>query len=502
MPEIQTIDRASLDRFIAELVEAGFRPIGATGRTFEGPLHPSLADETRATAMQIQIRDGWPFVHPIVIVCGLQPSVHLNGNVPCLWRLGDDSLAWLRLELLNERIAQWAERYRGRATEDDPVLDPELYWLPYNPNILATLDLRDVPYGDGGSGDLRAERNEISLKIGRAGPLRVRWYGRDDMRHPPANLSMLEASLKPDQAANLRDELSRVGSSGGADVLMVIWDTPAGEPNALVLGLSRERRWSPVVAEAYEVARVDHDVLIKRAGPDAPDLLGKSVAVFGQGAVGSHVGLWLGSSGVGRLVLVDGQKLRPGDVVRHAAPSAAVGIYKAGVMTQITQDRAPWVTADWALASWLPSEISPHLEGRDLVIDAVGEESFTQLMSRLALSANVPLLSIALYRGGLVARARVWIPDGVPVHERTADRGFRIIPPGRLEPTVTWETGCAAPINNAPPASVASAAAMAVRIAVEVLTGRETVSTDLVEVYRPLPGEVPFDVVGTLRFEA
>lgn len=502
MPEIQTVDWASLDRFIADLVEAGFRPIGATGRTFEGPLHPSLADETRATTMQIQIRDGWPFVHPPVIVRGLQPSVHLNGNVPCLWRLGDDSLAWLRLELLYERIAQWAERYRGRATADDPVLDPELYWLPYNPSILATVDLREVPYGNGGSGDLRAERDEVTLKIGPEGSLRVRWYGRDDMPHPPANLQMIEAALKPDQAANLREELARVGRTGGPDVIMVVWDTPAGEPNALVLGVSRERRWAPLIAEAYEVARVDQDVLIRRAGPDATELLDKSVAVFGQGAVGSHVSLWLGSSGVGRMELLDSQKLRPGDIVRHAAPAGGIGLPKAVVMSLVTRERAPWVTANWSGSSWLPDEIRPYVDGRHLVIDAVGEESFTNLVSRLADRAGVPLLSIALYRGGLVARTRVWIPGGVPIHERTPDLGFRIIPPGPLEPTVTWETGCAAPINNAPPASVASAAAMAVRIAVEMLTGRETVSTDLVEVYRPLPGEVPFDVVGTLRFEA
>lgn len=501
MPEIETTDRASLDRFIADVVEAGFRPIGTTGRTFEGPLHASLADETRATTMQVQIRDGWPFVHPLLIVRGLQPSVHLNGDIPCLWRLGDESLGWLRLELLFERIAQWADRYRGRATEDDPVLDPELYWLPYNPYVLATLNLREVPYGNGGSGDLRAERTDIGLKIGRSGPLRVRWYGRDDMPHPPANLAMLEASLKPDQAANLRDELGRVGRSDGADGLMVIWDTPAGEPNVLVLGLSRERRWSPVVAEAYEVARVDDEVLIKRAGPDAPDLLSKSVAVFGQGAIGSHVGLWLGSTGVGRLMLIDSQKLRPGDVVRHAAPSAAVGIPKAGVMTQVTQDRAPWVTADWALGSWLPSEISTHLEARDLVVDAVGEESFTQLLSRLTEKANVPMVSIALYRGGSVARARLWMPGGVSIHDRNVEAGFPIIPPGPTESASVWETGCAAPINNAPPPSVASAASLAVRVAVEALGGREKSSSDFIEVYRAIDGEPPFDAVGSNRFD-
>ncbi len=500
MPDIQTVDRASLDCFIADLVTAGFRPVGTDGRTFEGALHPALAAETRSTTMRIEVRDGWPFVHPAVRVEGLKPSVHLTGRYLCLWRLGDDSYGWLRFETLNERIGQWAERYRGRATEEDPVLDPQLYWSPFNGEVLATVDLHDVPYGNGGSGDLRAERDELLLKIGAAGPLRVRWYGRDEMRHPPANLEMIEAGLKPDQAANFRDELERVGRADGPDIIMVVWDTPAGEPNALVLGLSRGPRRAPVRAEAYEVARVDHGVLIRRAGPDAPLLLDRSVVIFGQGAIGSHLSEWLASSGLGRLHLVDGERLRPGDVVRHAGPRAAAGAPKVVTMDFVARQRAPWVTVDWSPATWSPAEIRPLLEGRSLVIDAVGEEPFTAQLSRLAQSAGVPLLSIALYRGGFIARARLYTPGGVAIHERTAAEHFPPIPAGPQEPATTWETGCAAPVNNAPPVSVVSAAALASRLAVEVLTGRETGSADIVEVYRAFD-EPPFDIVGTRRLE-
>jgi molybdopterin/thiamine biosynthesis adenylyltransferase len=500
LPDIQTVDRASLDRFIADLVAAGFKPPGANGRTFEGPLHPALAEETRSRTMRIEVRDGWPFVHPAVRVEGLKPSVHLTGSYLCLWRLGDDSYGWLRLGTLNERIGQWAERYRGRATEEDPVLDPQLYWSPYNGQVLATVDLRDVPYGNGGSGDLWAERDELLLRIGASGPMRVRWYGRDEMRHPPASLEMIAAGLKTDQAANFGAELDRVGHADGASILMVVWDTPAGEPNALILGLSRESRRAPVRAEAYEVARVDHDVLIRRAGPDAPVLLERSVVIFGQGAVGSHLSELIASSGVGRLHLVDGERLRPGDVVRHAGPRAAIGVPKAATMDFVIRQRAPWATVDWSPATWSPAEIRPLLEGRSLIVDAVGEEPFTAQLSRFAQSAGIPLLSVALYRQGFVARARLFAPGGVAIHERTDTERFPPIPAGPLEPDTTWETGCAAPINNAPPTSVVSAAALAARLAVEFLTDRETGCADIVEVYRALE-EPPFDRVGAQRFE-
>lgn len=500
MPDIQTVDRASLDQFIADMVTAGFKPHGANGRTFEGPLHPSLAAETRSRTMRIEVRDGWPFVHPAVRVEGLKPSVHLTGSYLCLWRLGDDSYGWLRLGTLNERIGQWAERYRGRATQEDPVLDPQLYWSPFNGQVLATVDLQDVPYGNGGSGDLRAERDELLLRIGASGPMRVRWYGRDEMRHPPASLEMIAAGLKPDQAANFRTELDRVGRSDGASIIMIVWDTPAGEPNALILGLSRESRRAPVRAEAYEVARVDDEVLLRRAGPDAPALLDRSVVIFGQGAIGSHLSELLASSGVGRSHLVDGERLRPGDVVRHAGPRAATGIPKAATMDFVIRQRAPWATVTTSPATWSPAEIRPLLEDRSLIVDAVGEEPFTAQLSRLAHSAGVPMLSIALYRGGFVARARLFVPGGVAIHDRTDAERFSPIPAGPLEPATTWETGCATPINNAPPTSVVSAAAMAARLAVEFLTGRETGSADIVEVYRALE-EPPFDRVGAQRFE-
>jgi molybdopterin/thiamine biosynthesis adenylyltransferase len=500
LPDIQTVDRASLDRFIADLVAAGFRLGGADGRTFEGPLHPALAAETPSTTMRIEVRDGWPFVHPAVTVEGLKPSVHLTGRYLCLWRLGDDSYGWLRLETLNERIGQWAERYRGRATEDDPVLDPQLYWSPFNEELLATVDLHDVPYGNGGSGDLRAERDDLRLKIGTTGSLRVRWYGRDEMRHPPATVEMIATGLKPDQAANFRDELERVGQADGPNIIMVVWDTPAGEPNALVLGVSRASRRAPIRAEAYEVARLDREVLIRRAGPDAPSLLDRSVVIFGQGAIGSHLSEWLASSGIGRLHLVDGERLRPGDVVRNAGPRSAIGFPKAATMAYVASERAPCVKVDWSLSTWSPAEIRPLLEGRSLVLDAVGEEPFTAQLSRLTQSAGVPMLSIALYRGGFVARARLYSPGGVAIHERTAAQRFPPIPAGQKEPATTWETGCASPVNNAPPASVVSAAALAARLAAEVLTGRETGSADIVEVYRSLD-EPQFDVVGTRRFE-
>jgi hypothetical protein len=414
--------------------------------------------------------------------------------------MGDDSLAWLRLDDLRARIAQWAERYRGRATIDDPILDPDLYWRPYDGSVLATVDLSTIRWGDGGSGDARATIKDHRLEIGAKGDLSVRWYGREAMRHPPVDLSMFVEGLKREQARNLERGLARIGQPGGIDVLMLIWESPVGEPNVLVLQLTRPEG-GEVVATAVRVARTDEDVLILRAGPDAAALRAKSVVIFGQGAIGSNLAVILARSGVGQIKGVDGERLRPGDLVRHAGIRISVGDEKTSAVGLMIRMVAPWATyRPIETSSWDPDAIARACDGADLVIDAVGESSFTDQLSRRFVDVPVPLLSIALFRGGAVARTRVRFPGGMPLHDRTEAEVFPVVPPGPLEPTPAWETGCASPVNNAPPTAVMSAAALAARVAVEVLTGREVGNFDAVEVYQSLEVE-HFDRVGYARYD-
>lgn len=498
MPDIATVAPGALDRFVLDLVEAGFET--TNGRTWRGPIDLSLADLTTATTMTFHIDHGWPYRHPRLFVDGLKPSAHLNGAGLCLWRVGDDSLAWFRLDDLRARIAQWSERYRGRATLDDPVLDAHLYWIPFNADILATVDLSKIHWGNGGSGDVTARLKGDLLQIGEPGDLRVRWYGREDMRHPPVHMSMLTNGLKAEQARNLGRELERVGQPGGINILMLVWNTPVGEPNILIIRLSRGDD-GEVKGEAVEIARIDDEVTILRAGADAPVLRTMSVAIYGQGAVGSNLTVMLARSGLGKAQVADGARLRPGDVVRHAGLEVSVGKPKVKAVCLAVSLVAPWTTVrPIGASSWDPDDIAGAVSGYDLIIDAVGEWSFTDQLSRRMADEGIPILSIALYRGGSVARARLRSPCGMPFHERSTSEVFPTIPPGPLEQEPVWETGCASPVNNTPPTAVMSAAALAARIAVEVLTGREAGNFDAIEVYRPLEDD-GFTEVGFRRID-
>ncbi len=88
----------------------------------------------------------------------------------------------------------------------------------------------------------------------------------------------------------------------------------------------------------------------------------------------------------------------------------------------------------------------------------------------------------------------------MPFHDRTQAAFFPVIPPGPLEPMPAWETGCASPVNNAPPIAVMSAATLAARVTVEVLMGREVGNFDAVETYQSL-GVEHFDRVGYARYD-
>jgi ThiF family len=500
LPDISTVASAALDRFVLDLVEAGFET--ENGFSWRGPLDPSLSDLTTATEMRIRIENGWPYRSPHVYVDGMRPSAHLNGTALCLWRVGDDSLAWLRLSDLRERIGQWAERYRTHATAEDPRLDAHLAFENVNLGLLATLDISKVRWGGGGTGLLKSKKadDEGLVEIGAEGDERVRWYGQATVRIPPRDLQAFREALSPAQRRNLTRELHRVGAAGGLAYLILIWGTPVGEPNVLALRLTRNEV-GEVAAEAIEVARMDETVLIKRAGGDAPNLRTKSAVVFGQGAIGSNVSLLLARSGVGKLVCVDLERLRPGDVVRHAASRFYVGWRKVWAVWAVCRKQAPWCEVRPVKeAPWDPTRLLTLAVGADLVIDAVGEASFTEQLDRLAADAPItaPILAVSLYRGGSVARVRLRQGTGVAINERTPANGFVEIPAGPVEPS-EWETGCASPVNNAPPVSVVSAAALAARMAIEVLAGREAGSFDAVEVYRPLDA-APLDRLGYQRF--
>lgn len=496
MPDPETLDPASLDTFTTSLIQAGFRRAD-DGRTWVGPLHPALAQFTDAAEMRIYIRDGWPFLHPRTYADGIPTGLHrtTNGDV-CLWEDGDPSFDWRTWDGISKRIEGWAVEAQGTGTAADPGFDPHRYFVGVHGG-LATIDLSKIEMRDWMKRDVRAELKEDVLAIG-DGPLRGRMYMRDRPHLPARNLDELGAALRVKQRRDLERRLQTVGQADGLSFIVMAWSTPAGY-NLLVLSLARDPDGA-IVTTVHEPARTDTDVLQLRAGPAAKVLPAKTVVLFGVGAVGSHIANLLTRSGVGNLHVYDTERLRPGDVVRHAATRLSVGDFKTDAVRDMAEFSAPWSKVHiHRTAPWDPSALASAIADADLVIDATGAKAFAAQLSLVCERAKLPMISAALYRHGDLGRVRVQVAEPTDLIYDRGEPGYPEIPAGADEAEVAWETGCAAPVAQAPPATVAAISATATRYAVDLLTGRIDADLDVVETYHALPEE-PFTSAGTTVF--
>lgn len=490
---IDTLDPAALDAFTGELIAAGFEP--ESPDRWAGPVPDSLRTMTGADVMTIRLYDGWPYRPPAVFVKDLPIGRHRNasGHV-CLWESGDPSLEWLTLPAIHERIKVWVSGAQGEATANDPGLDPHLIFRGDDAG-LATIDLTERPVGSAAMEDLLATEKDGVLKIG-AGDVLGRWYVVDPAPQIPQKLSDLDPFLTDEQRADLKAVVEAVGSPDSKSFVVFAWRTPAG-PNLLVLKLDTTEAGTLKIS-TYEAARTDHEILLLRAGPDAAALRDKTVVIIGIGAVGSHVAGLLARSGVGHELVFDYERLRPGDVVRHAAYRVSVGRSKVDAVETMNKVTAPWMTTDiFDGAMWEPKVIGMAVGMADLVIDATGLANFTAQASEICRQKQRPLVSVALYRRGSVGRVRYQAAHPmIPIIDRPGIKRFPVIPPGPDEEGASWEAGCMASVAQASPIAVVSIAATAARVAIDALMGRDDQDRDVLDVYQTL-GVASFDIAGT-----
>lgn len=505
---VEAFDQASLESFTTELVAAGFEPTpGTMRRVWIGPIHPALASLTDAGEMSLRIRDGWPVVFPYLFAEGLHTSHLTSDGYICLWHEGDGSREWITLSSFFDRLTAWSQ---GAQNGWDPAglgQDAQLNFEKKDPAV-ATFDLGELQLGRAGTqgsfyGNMH-HRLHISLHPGRrpsSGELEGLWIHSTVRDVPPRNLTEMRQALNraQDRSVGRALEARRTGAmlepSGSTDLILFAWDRDE-LPHVLVLAL--EGTGEDTTAIALRPGPNDKESLILRAGPDARLVADRTVVVCGLGALGGHVSVALAESGVTRLQLVDGDQLLPENAVRHVAGQHAVGHPKPLVVAATIADHAPWTEI-----SILPvNPMSPDALGRvigdaDLVVDATGGGAATQAICLGALAQDKAVISGALFRGGAIARVRRQGTAGdMPFLDRTPALGYPPIPPGNGDDLIRPAVGCSGPVTNAPPTTVLAAAALIAETAIDTLTGRLALPDEIIDVYRALPDEPPFDRIG------
>ena len=121
-----------------------------------------------------------------------------------------------------------------------------------------------------------------------------------------------------------------------------------------------------------------------------------SVMVFGVGGVGSHCIEALARTGVGKLILVDNDKVSVTNINRQSiAFHSTVGEYKTQVMKRKILDICPDTEVETHEVFVLPDNVDSILDCRpDYIVDAIDTVTAKLALAKKAMEYNIPIISI------------------------------------------------------------------------------------------------------------
>lgn len=220
-----------------------------------------------------------------------------------------------------------------------------------------------------------------------------------------------------------------------------------------------------------------------RRSSDSTKLADKSVAIIGNGSMGSKLAIMLARSGVGTFFLCDEDVLFSGNIVRNEFDWREVGQHKANALEARLKLINPSVQVSKLRVKIGGQEASSDLDAAlkatsecDLVIDATADPRCFNILSGLVETYKKPFVYAEVFGGGiggLMMRYRPSI-DLPPQYARRAienwfeQKGCKPEPPRR-----NYETGDLENPLTADDADVSVIAAHAARFALDILLERD-----------------------------
>lgn len=502
-------DPEHLTSYITDLEAIGFTATFREQLVWVGPTPRCLVVDGHTTATQctITFRAGWPYLPPLLEVEGIE-TWHANQQRLCLWREGDASRQWATVAGFLERVDSWSEAARSGFDDDPETLNTLVYWNGPPARRVGLIDIPELGdrsqrgVGDGHSGRLHfrpgytdadgvdlvlrltpntLQKQDIPGEFGNPKELRGRYFYRGPgvVDAPPTTLEEWEAVLTEEQSEQYRRDTQNRSYQRLVHVLL--WETGGG-PAGLALEATRGPGggW---VTSAMDLRPDGEQALLLRAGPDAPILRDKLIVLIGIGAIGGYIADLLARSGAGHLRLVDPDVLWPANATRYVVGQGVIGP-KVQIIASLLMASYPWVdVAIHADAPWTPQSLTEIVDGADLVVNATADLGHIELTSRVCEELGVASLAASLHRGGDVVRVTRHADGDTPIWQRTHLDRYPDIPPlpDELE-YAGLETGCLAPVHNAPPTAVVRAAALATDVAIDYLTGRRIEHDEVIEV--------------------
>jgi len=514
--------------------------------------HDDATGEDRQATHKVRVvlYPGFPFRKPIaykqdapsVAPQGRHAVVSPGGEL-CLYPetyRGDTQRGWAAWRTGDEYIARLHEffehMYRDDWSDDDRPADLHLFfpkdgtpgmvsisdgWSPPRSSrsgrfgvweLTEKLIFADHPAEQAGSVPSGPTTDRIVRLLPGTAEHRARvgaWFRLDREPLPRKNLGGLLAEL--DRAAGAetgwsagecRQLIGATSDRGRPPLLALGYPNPAGRDGESWLFLEglpemgAPIRWkdpstyAKVAIRAWETVRVDRTALMRRVGPLASAVSGRTVLIFGVGALGGSVALQLARSGVEQLILVDSDRLRPGNVARHIAGLSSTGVLKIIAMSIIIAQHAPDASVDIEIATWDPVAVRALVERADVVVDATADPEYNLLLNAVCVRAGRPLVQAETMRRAAVGRVRVVRPGRdaclLCYAEHSQAQTYPLVPPGEGEEF--FEEGCGVPTMEAPAVDIDTTANWTARLVLWLLRDSLGPRNHLLVVNDEVPG--------------
>ncbi len=242
-------------------------------------------------------------------------------------------------------------------------------------------------------------------------------------RHVVVHASALSAGADRLALSWLDDgDLGVIDGTEGTDVVVVRGAAPSAPVQDAVLVCRveadsvrcyRVTGGEPGEEVASTVIPASLDLFDRVRGIFETDVLrDRAVAVLGLGSGGSFIVRELAKAGVGRFLLLDHDRLEPGNVSRHELGLNDVGRFKALAMRDLVHRHNPAaevVTSTLHVNGDTKHEVLEHIRklGADVVICATDTRESRLLINRLCLQNELPMILGGVFQrayGGIVQR--------------------------------------------------------------------------------------------------
>jgi molybdopterin/thiamine biosynthesis adenylyltransferase len=208
-------------------------------------------------------------------------------------------------------------------------------------------------------------------------------------------------------AAAADEPISDLGPRAGARVVVLLEDTDGRVGGRAFV--DRDGAW---VEGPVSFVPIRTELYTRSAGLlESTALEKKSVAVVGLGSGGSTIAVALAQAGIGRMVLVDRDRLEVANVSRHACGLGDLGRRKTRAVGDLVRGKNPALTVEAHDLDVVaePGKLRAALAGTDLIIAATDSDISRFVLNDAALDLRIPaLFGRVLTRacGGDVLRVR------------------------------------------------------------------------------------------------